>query len=266
MCEPTYFTVCYSINPWMNPGRSTSAQTALGQWKYVHDLLVELGHRVHLVEARAELPDMVFAANGAMVIDGKALIARFRHVQRRAESSAYAEWFRRHGFETKMARFSNEGEGDILLAGDEILAGTGFRTERAAHGELAEFFGRPVVSLSLVDPRFYHLDTALSVLDGDEVMYFPGAFDAASQDVLTTRFPNAILATEQDAQVFGLNAFSDGQHVVLPRAAAGLAARLAERGFEPIGVDLTELLKAGGSVKCCTLELRQARPHRGAVS
>jgi arginine dihydrolase len=256
MCKPTYFDVCYSINPWMDPSRPTSVETALGQWKYLHDLFVDLGHEVDLIEARAYLPDMVFAANGATVIDGRALIAKFRHVQRRGESEAYAEWFRQRRWEARTARFDNEGEGDILLAGDEILAGTGFRTQRAAHDELEEFFGRPVVSLTLVDPRFYHLDSALSVLDHGEVMYFPAAFDGESRDALATRFPGAILATEQDAEVFGLNAFSDGRHVVLPAAATGLAAQLAERGFEPIGVDLTELLKAGGSVKCCTLELR----------
>src|SRR5581483_4225857 len=105
-----------------------------------------------------------------------------------------------------------------------------------------------------VDPRFYHLDTALSVLAPGEVMYFPAAFDAQSRATLAGLFPDAILACERDAEVFGLNAFSDGRHVILPPAATGLAAQLAERGFEPIGVDLVELLKAGGGVKCCILE------------
>ena len=74
--------------------------------------------------------------------------------------------------------------------------------------------------------------------------------------MLRTLYPDAVIATAEDAAVFGLNAVSDGLHVLLPQAATGLAAQLAERGYEPIGVDLSELLKAGGSVKCCTLELR----------
>lgn len=259
MCKPTYFDVCYSINPWMDPSQPTSVETALGQWKYLHDLFVELGHEVDLIETQANLPDMVFAANGATVIDGRALVARFRYAERQGESEAYVEWFQQRGFQVKMARFDNEGEGDILLAGDVILAGTGFRTERAAHDELLKFFGLPVMSLTLVDPRFYHLDTALAVLDRGEVMYYPAAFDEKSRTALAVRFPDAILASDRDAEVFGLNAFCDGRHVVMPEAATGLAAQLAERGFEPIGVDMTELLKAGGSVKCCTLELRHGR-------
>jgi N-dimethylarginine dimethylaminohydrolase len=257
MCKPTYFDVNYSINPWMDPDQPTSTDTALGQWKYLHDLFVELGHKVDLIEACPWLPDMVFAANGATVIGGRALVANFRHAQRQDESAAYVEWFRRNHWDTRMAKFYNEGEGDVLLADDVILAGTGFRTEPTAHDELRDFFGRPVVSLTLVDPRFYHLDTALSVLAPGEVMYFPAAFDEESQATLAARFPDAILASEQDALVFGLNAFSDGRHVLLAKAATGLAAQLTERGFEPIGVDLTELLKAGGGVKCCTLELRR---------
>ncbi|HEU5471982.1 MAG TPA: arginine deiminase family protein [Actinophytocola sp.] len=258
MCEPTYFDVNYSINPWMDPSRPTSQASGLDQWKYLHDLFVELGHEVELVGARPGLPDMVFAANGATVIDGKALVARFRHAQRHDESEAYLEWFAQHGWtDVRMSRHVNEGEGDILFAGDVILAGTGFRTTRAAHDEVAEFFGRPVISLTLVDPRFYHLDTALAVLDHNEVMYHPPAFDEQSRELLAAHFPDAVLAARADAEVFGLNAFSDGRHVVLPQAAVGLAGQLAERGFEPIGVDLAELLKAGGSVKCCTLELRR---------
>src|SRR6185312_15618590 len=97
--------------------------------------------------------------------------------------------------------------------------------------------GHPVVGLSLVDPRFYHLDTALAVLDDDEIMYYPQAFSAESRAVLATRFPDAIQAGEADAEAFGLNAVSDGLHVVLPRQAARLADQLAERGYEPIGVD-----------------------------
>jgi N-dimethylarginine dimethylaminohydrolase len=87
-------------------------------------------------------------------------------------------------------------------------------------------------------------------------MYYPGAFSPESLAVLRELYPDAVLVDEADADVFGLNAVSDGLHVFLPDTATGLARQLRERGFEPVGVDLSELLKAGGSVKCCTLEIR----------
>jgi N-dimethylarginine dimethylaminohydrolase len=257
MCRPVYYDVTYSINPWMDPDRPTSAETGLDQWKRLFDTFVGLGYDMQLIEPVPGLPDMVFAANGAIVIDGKVLVARFRYPQRQDESAAYLEWFRLAGWSTlKQAEYVNEGEGDFLFTGREILAGTGFRSESRSHDEVREFFGRPVISLTLADPRFYHLDTALSVLGDGKIMYNPRAFSPQSRAVLAERFPDAILAGEADADVFGLNALSDGRNVVLPRGAVGLIAQLRERGYRPIGVDLTELLKAGGSVKCCTLELR----------
>jgi N-dimethylarginine dimethylaminohydrolase len=74
--------------------------------------------------------------------------------------------------------------------------------------------------------------------------------------VLQERVPDAVVADSADAAVLGLNAVSDGHHVVLPARATRLAAAVAERGFVPFPVDLSELLKGGGGPKCCTLEVR----------
>ncbi|RSM57278.1 amidinotransferase [Amycolatopsis sp. WAC 01376] len=261
MVRPAYFDVEYSINPWMDPGKPTDTRLAITQWEWLRDLYVELGHRVDLLDPVPGLPDMVYAANGATVVNGKVLVAHFHHRHRRRESTAYLNWFTEHGYrDVRQARWHNEGEGDFLVAGSRILAGSGFRTDRRAHDESAEFFGVPVVGLTLTDPRYYHLDTALTVLDDDLIMYFPQAFTEESRQRLEELYPDAITASAADAAAFGLNAVSDGRHVILPQAATGLNAQLRERGFEPIGADLSELLKGGGSVKCCTLELRPAVP------
>ncbi|MFJ9868211.1 dimethylargininase [Streptomyces sp. NPDC101165] len=266
MCRPTYFDVNYSINPWMNPDKPTSADLALSQWKRLHDLLVGLGHTVDLVEPEPGLPDMVFAANGATVVDGRVLVARFRHGQRADEARTYLDWFPQHGYrDVRQADFQGEGEGDFLTVGDTVLAGTGFRTEPRAHEEAAAYFGRTVLGLELVDPRFYHLDTALAVLDDEEIMYYPGAFAPQSRSLLEERFPDAILATEPDAAVFGLNAVSDGRNVVLAQEAVRLAELLQERGYRTFGTDISELLKAGGGVKCCVLELRSGPTTTASV-
>ncbi|WP_171163457.1 dimethylargininase [Streptomyces sp. I05A-00742] len=259
MCRPTHFRVTYAINPWMDPAKPVDTELAVAQWEDLRNLYLRLGHRVDLIEPLPDLPDMVYAANGATVVDGKVLGARFRNAERAAEGPAYLEWFRSHGYtETLDPVHVNEGEGDFLVTGDRVLAGKGFRSAPESHGEAQEFFGRPVIGLELTDARYYHLDTALAVLGPDEIMYHPEAFTPGSRAVLERLFPDAVLADAEDAAVFGLNAVSDGRHVVLPEAATGLAAKLADRGFEPIGIDLTELLKGGGSVKCCTLELRSA--------
>ena len=256
MCRPDHFEVTYGINPWMDVTVPTDRDLAIRQWEALRATYLSLGAQVEVIDAVPGLPDMVFAANGGLVVDGRAYGARFLHPERQAEAPAYLGWLAGDLGSVVPAEHVNEGEGDFLVVGDLLLAGTGFRTTRAAHAEVQEALGRPVVSLDLVDPRFYHLDTAIAVLGDDDIAYYPGAFSEGSQQMIRRLFPDAVMADERDACVLGLNAVSDGRSVVLPTAARGLADQLEQRGYVPVGVDLSELLKAGGGAKCCTLELR----------
>ena len=263
MCRPDHFTVSYRINPWMDPAKPTSTSLAVQQWESLYETYLRLGFQVELIDPLPGLPDMVYSANGGFVLDGVAYGAKFTYPERQPEGPAYMEWFRQAGLRVAEPVEVNEGEGDFLLVGDVILAGTGFRSATASHAELARVTGREVVGLTLVDPRFYHLDTAIAVLDPEPVdglqniAYLESAFDDASLAVLRERFPDAILVSDDDATILGLNSYSDGLHVVIAEKATGFERQLRERGYEPIGVDLSELLLGGGGVKCCTLELRR---------
>jgi N-dimethylarginine dimethylaminohydrolase len=257
MVRPTYYAVDYVINPWMDPTQPIDTDLAVAQWEVLRQVYLRLGHTVDTVDAVPGLPDMVFAANGATIIDGRILGAQFRFPERAAEAAPYLDWADRAGLEVHEAKAVNEGEGDLLLAGDFILAAIGPRTDHAAHAQAQEVFGRPVISLQLVDPRYYHLDTALCVLRPGRIAYNAEAFSEGSQAVLRRLYPDALIATAEDAAAFGLNAVSDGRHVVLPVQATAMARRLQAHGYETIPVDVSEMLKAGGGPKCCTLEVRR---------
>lgn len=319
MCPPRHFAVEYSINPWMDPDEPVDTELAMRQWTDLRDAYRELGHTVDEVPPQPGLPDMVFAANSGTVVDGRVLGSRFRAPQRAAEAEHFRRWFVEHGFrDVTMPRQINEAEGDFVWTGRVLLAGTGFRTDPGAHAEAQEALGVPVVSLQLVDERYYHLDTALFVLSGasDEVepagaagssaadpaaagattagattagaatgggvsaggvsadrggvaagggvagsraqiAYYPEAFSEGSRRVLRRLFPDAVLATTADAECFGLNGISDGRNVILPVEATGLGRQLTARGYEVRFTDISELRKAGGGPKCCTLEIRK---------
>jgi N-dimethylarginine dimethylaminohydrolase len=228
MCRPDFFTVSYRINPWMHPEDPTDTSLAVRQWEELYRIYLDLGFDVELIDPIPGLPDMVYSANGGFTLDGIAYGARFQYDERGPEGPAYMEWFRSHGFEVAEPVSVNEGEGDFLLVGDRILAGTGFRSDAGSHDELRKLYGREVVTLTLVDPSFYHLDTAIAVLDDTNIAYLPKAFSAESRAI-----------------------------IVIASRATGFEQSLRERGYEPIGVDLSELLLGGGGVKCCTLELRR---------
>jgi N-dimethylarginine dimethylaminohydrolase len=260
MCAPTFFDVTYAINPWMDPSVPTDAAVAVAQWRELRATYERLGIVTHEIEAVEGLPDMVYAANGATVVDSIAYTASFRYPERQPEAAAYAQWLARAGYTVVEATHVNEGEGDFLVVGDVILAGTGFRSTIASHTEASKVFGREFVTLMLVRPEYYHLDTALAVLDArpghEQIAYLPSAFSPASLAELERRFPDAIIVDEEEAAMLGLNVVSNGRDVVLPIRATRFAAALRDRGFNPVGVDLSELLKGGGGVKCCTLALR----------
>jgi N-dimethylarginine dimethylaminohydrolase len=255
MTTPSYFAVDYRINPWMDPTAPVDVVAAKAQWENLRDTYRRLGHTVDVVEPVAGLPDMVYIANAGLIVGDTAIVARFKHHQRDRETAAYAAWMAANGYRPVRTRHINEGQGDLLLVDGMILAGAGFRTDIRAHAEIADIVGLPVVSLELADPRFYHLDTALAVLDDTTIAYYPPAFTDRTRAQLHELFPDAIVVDRADAEVLGLNVVSDGRHVVHPCAAAGFADQLRAAGFVPIGVDMTELLKGGGSVKCCTLEV-----------
>jgi len=257
MCKPQFFTVVYRINPWMDPALPTDTSLAVKQWQTLYDTYVGLGFDVHLIDPIDGLPDMVYAANGGFVIDNQAYGAKFTHVERQPEGPAYMDWFGANGFDVRVPVETNEGEGDFLLVGDVILAGTGFRSDSNSHAELSDIAGRPVITLRLINPSFYHLDTAVAVLDDTNIAYLPSAFDAPSLAILQERYPDAVIVTEEDAAILGLNSYSDGYNVVIAARAQDFERQLRARGYNPIGVDLSELLLGGGGVKCCTLELRR---------
>ncbi len=261
MCTPGHFDVTYVINPWMDPTQPVDVVRAGAQWEALRELYTRLGHTVEVIDGAPGLPDMVFAANSATVVDGTVYGARFRTPQRAPEAGLYAQWFLDRGVDVIAPSATNEAEGDFAWTGEVLLAGTGFRTEAGAHAEAQEVLGVPVVSLTLVDPRYYHLDTCLVVLDADArpgptVAYYPPAFSPGSRKVLERLFPDAVLADAADAGCLGLNAVSDGRNVILAQEATRLAGLLAERGFTPHLVDVSELRRAGGGPKCVTMELR----------
>lgn len=263
MCRPEYFTVAYQINPWMNPDEPTDTALAVRQWEKLRATYLELGHSVDLLEPVPGLVDMVFTANGCFTIGETAYVASFAYPQRQAEAESFRAWFRSRGFDTREPGSIQEGEGDFAYVGGVILAGSGFRSTAGSHAELKRAFGREVLSLTLVDPRFYHLDVALTVLDSEatsgagRIAYLPSAFEKESRTLLAERFPDSILVTEEEAGILALNSVSDGRNVVVAAGADDYIRQLCEHGYTPVPVDLSELLKGGGGIKCCTQELRR---------
>lgn len=271
MCRPEHFGVVYAINPWMDPtewerDERTLAAASHSQWMALRKTLRDLGARIELVPAVVGVPDLVFTANAAVVMDRKALLARFRHPQRRAEENHLAAAFhslRARGvlddIVTLPGDVTLEGAGDCVFDRTRNLfwLGYGQRSDAAAATVVEDVFGIEVAALELVDPRFYHMDTALSALPGGEIMYVPAAFTAEGRAAITTRVPASqrIEIAEVDAVQLCANAVSIGDTLVMSACSERLRAQLAERGYRVVATPLTSFLRSGGSAFCLTLRL-----------
>jgi len=261
MCPPHHYRLEYAINPWMKPGfTAIDGKLAQEQWSRLRHVMESLAD-IAVIEPDPAYPDMVFCANGAFALANNVLISRFRHGERRGEEALIRRWFDYRGYTVHELPdgVCFEGTGDAILdrSGGWIWAGYGFRSDRAAHETIARGFDADVVSLHLVDERFYHLDTCLAPLSGGYVMYYPGAFDAESLHLIEQRVPSErrVVLAESDATEFSCNIANVGRVIVAHRMSRALQARLEALGFAVAVAPVSEFVKSGGAVFCMMLRL-----------
>jgi N-dimethylarginine dimethylaminohydrolase len=271
MCPPEWYGIEYVLNPWMAAGRAGNAQRvsrdlAFAQWKGMHNVLRGIAD-VRLLHPEPGCPDMVFLGHGALVHHGVAAVSSFLPPPRRAETAYLRRWLASQGFllwETPRET-PFEGEGDAVFndSGTALWAAHGVRTCHAAHRHVADAWHVPVSSLHLVDPRFYHLDTCFTPLaspSGDAggfVLYYPGAFDAASLETIAHAYPASrrIAVSETDATRMACCALNIGRSVFTGEISQQLAMALFNAGFDVVQLELGEFIKGGGGAKSLALRL-----------
>ena len=255
MCRPDYYGIEYEINPWMRRQRPADRCRAAMQWRALHQALSSLGVCVELVIPMPGLPDLVFTANGGLVHDGLAVLSNFRYPQRASEQPIFRAWFESHGLRVVElpASLRFEGAGDAFIVGERLFAGYPFRSDQGAHACIGRILDKEPVSLELVDPCFYHLDTCFAPLNEHAALYYPEAFSPVSRDLLRAHFPDLVAVSPAEARRFACNAVVIGDSVVLNRGCPETEAHLADRGYKTIPIATGEFIKAGGSAKCLTL-------------
>ena len=261
MCRPDFFGVEYEINPWMHVENQVDATLAVSQWDALHQVYLEMGEEIELLAPIKGLPDMVFTANAGVVWNNTVVLSRFHHAERQGEEAHFQRFFEARGMRvlTLDRGVSMEGAGDFLFVGDRLFAGYGFRTDVETHQVVADLLGVEVVSLQLIDSRFYHLDTCFCPLDDQTVLFDPNAFTVESVARIRELVPRLVEAPEAVAAGFACNALALGRTVVASSAIEGVAAPLAELGFAVKGLPMTEFMKSGGGVRCLTLPLQLGR-------
>ena len=271
LVEPSHYDVSYSINPWMRPGvwaEDPAAHRAeAGQaFESLQTALRNAGGRIEVADGVEGLPDMVFTANGGIVLDGRALVAKFRFPQRQGEEAAFQRVFaglQSRGVIRDIAHLPDgcfqEGAGDCIWDATRRLAWTGYgpRSSPQAPDVIRDVFDIALHRLELATDRFYHLDTCFCVLPGGEVFFYPGAFSAAGNALIRDVVDPDLLieAADEDAAGFCVNAVALGRSIVMATPTDRLTGIFRERGYNVSPVALDQFILSGGGAYCMTLRL-----------
>lgn len=254
MCRPSYFRVDYVINPWMKIG-SVNQGKSLQQWNLLVQEYKKLGIEVSLIEQDERYPDMVFAADqGVLTDNGSILLSNFRCKERQGESKCYAKWYRENGYVIKKLpkNVYFEGNGELQRWRDMLLIGTGFRTTMEASKLVGEVLNKKVLSIELVNDKFYHLDTCLMVLNDETVFYYPPAFSEKTKKDLQTIVPNLMVIDDHDVNKFASNSVVVDSTVIIQAGSIEIPDKIKNLGYKVREVDVGEFLKAGGGAHCLT--------------
>jgi dimethylargininase len=196
-------------------------------------------------------PDAVFVEDTALLLDGHAVITRPGVASRASETESTATGLAAH-FELHRLTDGFLDGGDVLRIGDTIYVGRSTRTDASGIAELRRIvspLGCRVVEAELRDCLHLKSGTTFAGLDanGTPVLLFsPRCVDPA-------QFAGVEPMAVDEREPAAANCLRVGDRLILPAGNPRTAARLSERGFQVVEVDVSELQKAEAGVTCMSL-------------
>jgi dimethylargininase len=197
-----------------------------------------------------ELPDACFVDDCAVVLGGRALLARPGAASRAAEPERLAGTLAGLvGDLERMTAPATLDGGDVLRLGRVLVAGRSERTNQAGIGQLTRFAdaGGGRVEVAAVPPGVLHLQSAVTALADDAVL---GTAELLEQPALRGVPHRLVVPPEELA---ACNVLAVGTTALLPAGCPRTAAAVAAFGFEVRQVDLGEFHKADGGATCLSL-------------
>lgn len=273
MVDPRGFDVVKAINPHMKNEagelQRIDHMRAERQWLSLLAAYQRLGFEVTVLRSQPECPDMVFCANQtfpfrdaegcpAVILSNMADEVRHREVAALREQ-LIAHGVRCYELPERSEGTLFEGTGDALWVPGRrlICGGYGFRTSPQIYEEVSRITRSPVALFELRHPKFYHLDTCLSILDDSTALACRAGFTEEGWAQLAQIFPRLIEVPleEADSPGFACNAHCpDQKHCIIEAGNRQTIAALVRNGFIPVEVETSEFIKSGGSVFCMKLQ------------
>ena len=257
LCQPQYMAIKEIINETQEQFKEENIQVkrALKQHRQFSHLLQKHGVEVIELQPHPDYPEQVFTRDIGFTIGEHVFIADMASRVRQGEEQILENWLKRkHMSYSKLMEGTIEG-GDVIVNNHTIYVGISSRTNEKAIAELqTRLPDYEIVSIPF-NEKYLHLDCVFNILSPDEALVFSKALKEREKKLLEDRF-SLIEVSEKEQFTLGTNVLSIGDKKVFSLPVnTGVNQELTKRGYTVIEVDITEIIKSGGSFRCCTMPL-----------
>ena len=264
--EDCRFQVRWAINPHMKID-SVNPVVARGQHRRLRRAMKELGAKLLQLPFVHGAHDSVFMKDNALLreteLGPQAFLAMPKYEMRQKEILSRAEALEKIGFMIRKVSEANFEGGDLVNFSRSTKAylGHGFRSEACAAQDVSDFLEKEVIPLELIDPFFYHLDTALAFTEDNEgrltAFVYPEAFskDSLTQLKQDPSIHRLVYVSRNEAMAFGLNWIELPKAIILGSEVPGILESLEKIGKKAVVVPLDQFQLAGGSAACLTTQV-----------
>ena len=198
-------------------------------------------------------PEQVFTRDIGFTAGHIMFVAEMANKLRQGEEEVLKGWLEQED----MSYFNLRGDmiegGDVIVNGNCIYVGLSDRTNQQAIDHLQTILPHYEVVTIPFTEKYLHLDCVFNIISPTEALFFPGAFTQKEIDILASRF-ELIEVSEEEQFTLGTNVLSIGNKKIFSLPVnKDVNEKLRNRGYEIVEVDITEIIKSGGSFRCCTL-------------
>ncbi|MDT8861635.1 dimethylarginine dimethylaminohydrolase family protein [Alkalihalobacillus sp. MEB130] len=263
LCKPEYMTIRDVINETQKKFKDEGIhiELAMAQHKKFVKTLEEHGVDVVLLPALKMFPEQVFTRDIGFTFGHILFVAEMAHKIRQGEEEVLRGWIKQE----RMSYFNLIGDmiegGDVIVDGESIYVGLSNRTNQNAIDHLQSILPHYEIVTVPFTEKYLHLDCVFNIVSPAEALIYPDALKQKEIDFLSSRF-ELIEVSEEEQFTLGTNVLSIGNKRVFSLPVnTKVNEQLRARGFEVIEVDITEIIKSGGSFRCCTLPVLREGDH-----
>lgn len=247
VCEPKFLMKPESLE--------VSIDLAIKQHRHFVSALKDYGVEVLQIEPLQQFPEQVFTRDTGFVLGGEMFVARVQNYKRQGEEHHLSKLLEERDVPFQALSMGMIEGGDVLIDKNTVYVGQSNRTNEEASKELQRLLPDYEVIMIPFTDAYLHLDCVFNILSATEALIYSEEIHGDKIELLKKRY-DLINVTKEEQANLATNILSLGEKRVfsLPKNKE-LNFDLRQRGYEVIEVDISEVIKFGGSFRCCTLPL-----------